>query len=525
MSWLASFSRTNSSCAPLMLITGTQPLYAAPMPVTRFVTPGPSVAVTTAGRCKVRAKPYAMKAAPCSWRVRTKRISGVARSTSRIGRFIVPGMPNTWSMPSRLRQSTIACAPVIMKSPIRGSLSGKLGQQEVGLAPPAAVYRMRAAEARGWPVPRVVVQEPARAPLRPGLARPLEVLALERERDAVARRQRRAARPDLDVDLDDLARLELLRLVVRVPGLVRARALRIELPLRRAQPALRHRGPRLDRREERHLLAVRIEGAQRREEVHVVRARRHEELHFDRPGEHERTPEWRTAEGEALAVCRVTRAGRLLRGCGEQRHVRRVEVQLCPSRFREGPLCIANHARHRVVRRAHRDLDPRLVLPAVVDPLQVAVEEFPLQRDVLRQQEGEEIGARLDLEPLVARSDAEISEHRPAQVQPEPAPVGDDERGDLYAAQVRAALRVPGTVQRAREEIADVVLAVGGELLGRQARGPGVALTGGEVDERRVGVAVLVAQNAAVPPAVQETRAEDPALTRAVAVEVVGALP
>src|SRR5882672_9761990 len=241
MSWLASFSRTNSSCAPLMLITGTQPLYAAPMPVTRFVTPGPSVAVTTAGRCKVRAKPYAMKAAPCSWRVRTKRISGVARSTSRIGRFIVPGMPNTWSMPSRLRQSTIACAPVIMKSPIRGSLSGKLGQQEVGLAPPAAVYRMRAAEARGWPVPRVVVQEPARAPLRPGLARPLEVLALERERDAVARRQRRAARPDLDVDLDDLARLELLRLVVRVPGLVRARALRIELPLRRAQPALRHR--------------------------------------------------------------------------------------------------------------------------------------------------------------------------------------------------------------------------------------------------------------------------------------------
>src|SRR5258707_14790807 len=55
-----------------------------------------------------------MNAAPCSWRVRMKRISGVARSTSRIGRFIVPGMPKTWSTFSRRRQSTTACAPVIM---------------------------------------------------------------------------------------------------------------------------------------------------------------------------------------------------------------------------------------------------------------------------------------------------------------------------------------------------------------------------------------------------------------------------
>src|SRR5690348_219055 len=85
------------------------------MPVSRLVTPGPSVAVTTAGRCRERANPYAMKAAPCSWRVRTKRICGVSRSTSRSGRFIVPGMPNTWSTPSRRRQSTTACAPVIMR--------------------------------------------------------------------------------------------------------------------------------------------------------------------------------------------------------------------------------------------------------------------------------------------------------------------------------------------------------------------------------------------------------------------------
>src|SRR5262249_52998238 len=97
---------------------------------------------------------------------------------------------------------------------------------------------MRAAEARWRPVARVVVKEPARAPLRPGLARALEVLALQREREAVARRERRASRPDLEVHLDDLSGLQLLRLVVRVPGLVLGRALRLELALRHAQPTL-----------------------------------------------------------------------------------------------------------------------------------------------------------------------------------------------------------------------------------------------------------------------------------------------
>src|SRR3954465_12330213 len=60
-----------------------------------------------------------MNAAPCSWRVRTKRISGVARSTSRMGRFIVPGMPKTWSIPSLRRQSTSACADVVTRPVLR----------------------------------------------------------------------------------------------------------------------------------------------------------------------------------------------------------------------------------------------------------------------------------------------------------------------------------------------------------------------------------------------------------------------
>ena len=52
-----------------------------------------------------------MKAAPCSCRVKTKRISGVSRSTSISGRFCVPGMPHIWSIPSRRKQSTSARAP------------------------------------------------------------------------------------------------------------------------------------------------------------------------------------------------------------------------------------------------------------------------------------------------------------------------------------------------------------------------------------------------------------------------------
>ena len=43
------------SWTPQMLISGTRPRCAAPMAVARLVTPGPSVAVTTAGRPAVRA--------------------------------------------------------------------------------------------------------------------------------------------------------------------------------------------------------------------------------------------------------------------------------------------------------------------------------------------------------------------------------------------------------------------------------------------------------------------------------------
>ena len=46
---MASRSRISLSCTPQMLISGTLPLFAAAIAVTRLVRPGPSVAVTTAG--------------------------------------------------------------------------------------------------------------------------------------------------------------------------------------------------------------------------------------------------------------------------------------------------------------------------------------------------------------------------------------------------------------------------------------------------------------------------------------------
>src|SRR5439155_15377590 len=103
-------------------------------------------------------------------------------------------------------------------------------------APGTAVYGMRPAEARRRAVARVVVQEPARAFLYGGLARALEVLSLQGEREAAAGGKREARRPDFEIHFHDLARLQLLRFVVRVPRLPFGGELRVELPLRHAQP-------------------------------------------------------------------------------------------------------------------------------------------------------------------------------------------------------------------------------------------------------------------------------------------------
>src|SRR6266699_4905307 len=122
---------------------------------------------------------------------------------------------------------------------------------------------MRAGESLRRPVPRIVVQEPAGALLRSRFLRPLEVLSLQRKRETKSRGKRKARRPDLDVHAVDFTGSQLLRLVVRVPGLPFGGAQRIELSLRDAQPPLRDLRLGLASREKGDFPPLRIESAQR----------------------------------------------------------------------------------------------------------------------------------------------------------------------------------------------------------------------------------------------------------------------
>ena len=76
-------------------------------------------------------------------------------------------------------------------------------------------------------------------------------------------------RPDLDVELHNLAELQRLLVIVRVIGPVGRRELLVELAMRGAQPALAHRRVRIDRALEHHLLEVAGEHAQHDEQVGI----------------------------------------------------------------------------------------------------------------------------------------------------------------------------------------------------------------------------------------------------------------
>src|SRR5262245_15173873 len=78
------------------------------------------------------------------------------------------------------------------------------------------------------------------------------VLSADSEADAIAGRHHDRGRPDLDVELDDLALLERLLLVVGVIGPPGRRELLVELAMRRTQPPLRDRRVRIDGALEHH---------------------------------------------------------------------------------------------------------------------------------------------------------------------------------------------------------------------------------------------------------------------------------
>src|ERR671937_1648517 len=90
---------------------------------------------------------------------------------------------------------------------------------------------------------------------------PLEVLALDRERNLIAGRDDDRGRPDFNVELVHLARPQELTFVVRVVRTVRRRQGGIQLAMRGAEPALGDGRVGVERPLEGDLTAIRREDA------------------------------------------------------------------------------------------------------------------------------------------------------------------------------------------------------------------------------------------------------------------------
>lgn len=91
------------------------------------------------------------------------------------------------------------------------------------------------------------MSEPGNAPKRASRPRPLEILALNCERQPRSLGQRETYRPNFEVNLVDLARLGRLALVMRIIREAFGGSQRIQFALRDSQPALRDRGFRFGR--------------------------------------------------------------------------------------------------------------------------------------------------------------------------------------------------------------------------------------------------------------------------------------
>src|SRR5579875_1076915 len=116
-----------------MATTGTECIIASQIPGTRFVAPGPDVAMQPPAFPVVRAEPPAANAAPCSWRTRTCRIRCSEKNASCTGMIVPPGYPNATSTPSATRVSITICAPLVCCELIAASLRHAL--RLVGLEP------------------------------------------------------------------------------------------------------------------------------------------------------------------------------------------------------------------------------------------------------------------------------------------------------------------------------------------------------------------------------------------------------
>ena len=81
-SWNASVPSSGEPTCPVMATIGTESRYASAIGVTRFVAPGPEVAMQTPTLPDATAYPSAAWPAPCSWRTSTCRSFWARNSAS-----------------------------------------------------------------------------------------------------------------------------------------------------------------------------------------------------------------------------------------------------------------------------------------------------------------------------------------------------------------------------------------------------------------------------------------------------------
>ena len=102
-----------------MAMIGTESMPASAMPVTRFMAPGPDVAMQTP-ICgfkvvsEARETPWAIKAAPCSWRDMIKENTFCFSISSNTGMMAPPVYPNTNSTPLSFRDLMTNSLPFIV---------------------------------------------------------------------------------------------------------------------------------------------------------------------------------------------------------------------------------------------------------------------------------------------------------------------------------------------------------------------------------------------------------------------------
>jgi hypothetical protein len=121
--------------------------------------------------------------------------------------------------------------------------------------------------------------------LRAGRRLPLIVLPANAQRDTIAFRHDHRCRPYLDGQIDGVAWLQPMHLVVAMVRTVRPRQGFIELAMRGAQPALCHRGVRINRTGKSHLAQVWTENSEHDEDIRVRGAGRNSQFHRERPGD------------------------------------------------------------------------------------------------------------------------------------------------------------------------------------------------------------------------------------------------